>query len=117
FDEYAVDLAGGDAIDFSLRGGESTTECPGRSCPLDVRLEVRDEDGTLLAADDDGEPPYDALVGFAAPHDATFVVPATTSGPPAGPSVGRGPTPGSPWGSGHRSGRSTLPLARSAAER
>jgi hypothetical protein len=96
FDEYAFGAPRGLAVQLTARGGQSRTECPGHPCPLDVRLELRDARGAVVARDDDSLAPYDASLTFTAPEDGTFIVRVTTSG--------------STWGSGYKSGPYSLTI-------
>ncbi len=77
FDDYAIDLDAGQALDIDVRGGASSKADPGSK--LDVFLEVL-QDGRSLAQDDDGSGEFDSSLHWTAPEKGRYVVRVSTSG-------------------------------------
>jgi hypothetical protein len=76
FDEFALDLQGGQRVAIEAHGGPSFTE---PCCSLDVVLRVL-RDGRSVAADDDSAGGFDARAEVTAPSPGRYVVRVSTYG-------------------------------------
>ena len=76
YHDYSIDLAAGQSVVVTVRGGHSLTE---GCCNLDVNLELL-RDGAVVARDDDGGGGFDARLPWTAPAAARYVLRVSTAG-------------------------------------
>jgi hypothetical protein len=75
-DDYVLELATGEAVDVTVRGGRSQTE----NAALDTLVAILGDDGTELAADDDSGGFFDPHLVFRAPRAGAYTIRVMTSG-------------------------------------